>query len=667
MQKISIAIFAALAATTVATAGTYKSGRFTIDIDKQPAAVTITNASGDTIIANNLPQWGVTERDSTQNSRYSMADATGVKVKRTAIDGMFGKGEQFSVRGKYGQQTIEQTYDIYPDFIITQLAVESPDSVSLNYLAPIYTSTGYDMFDRAGNYTASIPYDNDAWVRYISSAFGSEHRESYEVRPMFNADTRSGVVIGSIDHKVWKSAINLVTTGATRVDTLEVYSGAATTLTRDVRPHGKLTGKRVESARMIIIPTDDWRDGMELFADQCALVAPKIKSLGGRPFGWNSWGKLAKDITFQKAIEVSDFIHDNIQHSFHDEDSTLYIDLDAFWDFGFKPHQHKEFVEHCRANGQRPGIYTSPFADWGNNPNAVVREAPEYKMGELYLRNNGKPIKFDGAPALDPTHPGTKAKVRAILEKVIEWGYEYIKIDCMAHGAYESDHHYDPAVTTGNQAYAQGMEFINSVIDGRMWINLSIAPLFPANYAHSRRISCDAWADIKNTEYVLNALTYGWWLDHVYHYNDADHIVYEGATDGENRARVTSSALTGVYFLGDDMSASGAAKDRVVRNTTNDELNEMARRTDSFRPIEFGVGDKAADMFVNEDDEYIYVAIFNFSPRAVTKTLPLRRIGLSESAKYSALEIWSHDEMTLSGQIVAQIPSKDVKVYRIKK
>ena len=30
----------------------------------------------------------------------------------------------------------------------------------------------------------------------------------------------------------------------------------------------------------------------------------------------------------------------------------------------------------------------------------------------------------------------------------------------------------------------------------------------------------------KSTEYLLNSVTYGWWLDQVYDYNDADHIQF---------------------------------------------------------------------------------------------------------------------------------------------
>lgn len=650
-----------------ATGKTYSHDGRQLTVDNATGAVTIV-AEGDTIIKANIPAWGldddVRRPDALKN----------VKSSSKKISDVHGDALRVTVTGEYETEKATVDYDIYPGFILTRLTVDSPakqrDNFALNYLAPVATRQPYQFTDRAGNYAVSVPYDNDAWVRYTNTPFGDEIPASYEVAALFNADTRKGLVIGSVEHDIWKSGIKTATDGNASITSLEAFGGITSELTRDKRSHGYVHGKTVKSPRIILIPTDDWRDGLELFADQCALFAPSVPSKGERPFGWNSWGKLQTKITYDKAIEVSDFIHDNLMNrGFHGADGSVVVDLDAFWDFGFKPEQHRQFVEHCRANGQKAGIYYCPFTDWGGNPDAVVGEMPEYKIGDLYIRVDGEPVKFDGAPALDPTHPATKARIKRQLEQFIDWGYEYVKIDFMAHGAYESDRHFDPTVTTGTQAFNQGMAFIDSINDNRMWINLSIAPLFPANYAHSRRISCDAWNSVKDSEYVLNALTYGWWLDHLYHNNDADHVVYENTSDGENRMRITSSAITGVYFLGDDMSKGGLddTKERIIRNTGNRELNAMARNCKSFRPVEHGTGTGAADMFTNEDDKYIYVAIFNFTERPVEKTLPLRRIGLPEATDFQAMELWSHDPATIRGAINAAIPAKDVKVYRIEK
>jgi len=104
-------------------------------------------------------------------------------------------------------------------------------------------------------------------------------------------------------------------------------------------------------------------------------------------------------------------------------------------------------------------------------------------------------------------------------------------------------------VTTGIQAYNQGMQHVLSQINGRMFISESIAPLFPYQYAHSRRIACDAQTSrIGDTEYTMNSVSYGWWLDNLYQFNDPDIMVFANGTDSnEAQSRLISGAVTGVF------------------------------------------------------------------------------------------------------------------------
>jgi len=668
IMKLKTTVILAMAAllgegSAMAMEKVIKAGEWSVSVDNSDGAVTLAK-DGRTLVAGSRATWGV------DSIRRDFSQCRNIKVSSSRNNDIFGDGTVVTVSGTDGKERVTQKFYLYPgkDYAMTDFTVSSPDVVAFNYMAPVSSATSFEAFTRPGNNILFIPYDNDAWVRYRITPFGEQAPESYEVTALLNSDTREGLVLGSVEHDVWKTGVKVAAKGARNVDSLAVYGGAWSNLTRDVRPHGCVKGKTVKSPKVMIGAFDDWRDGMETYADLCALQAPRIESRGGRPFGWNSWGKLQTKVNFDNASQVGDFIREELQEgSFLNADSTVYIGLDAFWDFGLNDSQRREFAERCHRNGQKAGIYYCPFTDWGKNPEATVGEAPQYKWKDLYLYHDGKPLTFDGAYAIDPTHPGTKARIEKQIKEFIDWGYDFVKIDFMAHGAYEGDSHYDPSVTTGVQAYNHGMAFLDSVADGKLWINLSIAPLFPANYAHSRRIGCDAWADINNTEYSLNALTYGWWLDRVYHYNDADHIVMEGVTDGENRARLTSSAITGLFLLGDDLSETGnpATKAKVKRTATNPDINEIARKCKSFRPVETGKGDRAADMFYYNTGDELYLAVFNFSDRSQRKTMPLHRIGLSNGSEYQATELWSHDPVTLRGTLDTEVPAKDVKVFRI--
>lgn len=288
--------------------------------------------------------------------------------------------------------------------------------------------------------------------------------------------------------------------------------------------------------------------------------------------------------------------------------------------------------------------------------------APEYKYRDIYLYANGKPQELDGAYAIDPTHPAVEAMMKKTSSLFHRTGFEYVKMDFMTHGAMEADKWYLPEVTTGIQGYNYGMQLLDKYF-GDMYINLSISPVFPAQYAQSRRIACDAWNKIKDTEYTLNALSYGWWQKYIYQFNDADHIVLRDATDGENRARITSGVITGIYIGGDDFSAAGGkdGKDKALKYLTNPDINALATG-EVFRPVE-GNGAQSEQIFVRkEKDGTFHCALFNYSEQEQTVTLSLDRIGLEQTRSYQVKELWSGSRTTAKNKIEVTIPAKDVKV-----
>ena len=377
-------------------------------------------------------------------------------------------------------------------------------------------------------------------------------------------------------------------------------------------------------------------------------------------------GALQFNLTYEKAMEVSDYFKENLQNNhFVNPDQTVYIGLDSGWDC-MNEEQLKSFIEKCKSNGQIGGIYWTPFTDWARDPERTVDAAPEYKYKDIYLYANGKPQELDGAYAVDPTHPAVEAMMKKISGLFHRAGFEYVKMDFMTHGAMEADKWYNPEITTGIQGYNYGMKLLNQYF-GDMYINLSISPVFPAQYAQSRRIACDAWNQIKDTEYTLNALSYGWWQKYIYQYNDADHIVLRDATDGENRARITSGVITGIYITGDDFSAGGGkdGKEKSQKYLTNAAVNAVATG-EVFRPVE-GNGEKSEHIFVRKTpDGRFHCAVFNYSNQEQTTVLSLERIGLDKARNYQVKELWSGNETSATGQLEVTVPSKDVQLLEFK-
>ncbi|HEU4555427.1 MAG TPA: alpha-galactosidase [Chitinophaga sp.] len=583
------------------------------------------------------------------------------------LNDAFGKGSLAHVTYRDEKlPTLVQSFYQYPgkDYLLTEFTLEAPSgSIASNYMAPVNLEDMTQMLGNGNNRALFIPFDNDKWIRFQSHPLDFTTLTSYETTAVFNGDTRKGLVVGSVEHSFWKSAVIMSKAANGNAYTLTCYGGAADSTTRDLLPHGALEGHIIKSPKVMLGVFSDWRTGMEAYGAANAVIAPRRPWKKAMPVGWNSWGVLQFKISYEKALEVSDFFHENLQpHHFANRDGEVVIGLDSGWD-RFTEEQLKDFVRHCKANGQMAGIYWTPFTDWGKHPDAVIKEAPQYKFKDVYLYAHGKPQELDGAYAIDPTHPAIEQRMQKVAALFRRCGFQYVKVDFMAHGAINADKWYNPKIKSGIAAYNYGMQLLDKYF-GDMYINLSIAPIFPAQYAQSRRIACDAWNKIKDTEYTLNAVSYGWWITHIYQFNDADHVVLQKASEGENRARVTSAVITGLFISGDDFSKNGSeeGKAKAKEFLTNAEVNAAAMGR-SFRPVE-GTGERSEDQFTLTDAQgNTYYAVFNYTANSRSMQLPLERLGLKPGRHYRVRDLWSHTDIDAAQAI--GIPAKDVRFLKI--
>ena len=660
-----IIILLCLAITAHAFAADYSVGKWRLNLSSANGVANLYK-DGTLVLSHNK---SIFKLDGTQ---LDLTELEMVSVTEEAVSDGFGTGKRVDVVAKVND-TVSLTHSYYlyegVDYMLTKLVLKSSaGDIRSNYMSPVATTGAVTLLSEGDNRQLFVPFDNDEWIRYKSNAFGST-TNSYEVGALYSADTHEGLVMGSIEHTQWKSIIISTTEGTTSIKSLTAAAGASDWCTRDILHHGAVKGTTVASPLFMVGLFDDWREGMETFGNLCVVMAPKMPWDGGKPFVWNSWGVLQTSVSYMNASQSALFIADSLMSRGYQNNGTMYMDLDSYWD-NLTGSDLRRFTHFCSQHGQKAGIYWTPFVDWANNPERIVEGTTDVKYKDIWLYADGKPIKRTGATACDPTHPGTKARMVHFINNFHYWGYEFLKLDFMDHGILEADSWYDKNVTTGVEAYCQGMAYLDSLVDGKMYLNLSIAPLFPAQFAHGRRIACDAYGSIGNSEYTLNSTTYGWWLDHVYHFNDPDNIVFKGYDLKTNRVRLASALVTGMLCLGDDYSKSGdeSAKERAKQLIENPRLLQMARETKSFRPLNTkATGDKATDRYYTIVADTCFVALFNFGGRKTKMQVNFSDLGISTTDSMVVEELFLGSAVYAKEFAQELVPAQDCHILKIYK
>ncbi|WP_347398435.1 alpha-galactosidase [Paenibacillus amylolyticus] len=581
---------------------------------------------------------------------------------------------------------LEQHFYIYESspVVLVQTAIVGDEELKANRMAVIQSKT-ISIGGESGQDEPSIlrvPFDNDKWVRYTVVKPPLDV-ESYEVTALFAPDSRMGIVMGSLTHKVWKTGIRMQSEQSGHIEGLDLYGGAVSELTRDSQPHGYVKGTRVESPLVFVGFYEDYREGLEAYGQANTWIEAQLPWEGGVPVGWNSWSAAMSDLDYDLYTATSDFLKNEVQPLGFENEETLYINFDAFWD-NFTPEEMKNALDRVQQNGHRAGTYWTPFAFWGGPDQfgqAVEGTNGKYTYADILLRDSEGEIlpDVDGGLAIDPTHPGNLQRIDWFTNKFISEGFEYIKLDFLAHGSLEGQHH-NSDITTGIAAYHYGMSYLQhklspEVIGRSFFINLSIAPLFPYAFAHSRRISCDVFGTLADTEYLLNSLTHGWWMSNtLYRYNDPDHSVLyksfnqEATGWHEGRSRLTASVIAGtVLLLGDDFRKEEAAE-RAKEWLGNKEILNVARMGKTFRPVESDFGKLSSDVFVLEspEEKSSYLAVFNFdSAQAAEKSISLERAGLNANALYNVQDLWEGSQGETSGELIVSLEPAESKIFRL--
>jgi hypothetical protein len=654
-----------------------------------PTSKTVTMSSGQNLVTYDLgtglasfTNGGAAKISNFYSQAYSgstLYQSTSSSYTRVSTNGANGETD-ITLTATDGSPTMIQRFIMASNHFTVQVELDGASAGSNEMSPMVVNQTGaVDLGSYADPRFLVVPYDNNAYYNYNAETSNGVSDTSYEVGAFYDNTSRNGLVIGSVTHDTWKTGIEF-TGNANKLDFLWAYGGANST--EDQLPHSAVTGAKILSPVVMVGYYSDWRDGMEDFANTNAQYAPMLAWTGPAPMGWNSWGKIQNNLSYTNATAVEDYFHTQLPN--YNNNGTVYINLDNYWT-NLTDAQLQSFVTHAHSQGQKAGVYWTPFIIWNwTDLTTAVDGAPTYTFGDIVMKNaDGTTMgAVDSAWGADPTHPGTQQRIDYYINKFKTMGFDYLKLDFLIHGALEGGSKngtfYDTTVQTGTQAYSQAMKRVYTDVGTSMLIDESIAPIFPYQYAHTRRVAGDTYGSIEDTKREMASDSYGWWMaGRIYNWNDPDEMLLEGTetpsgsstavpfTANENKSRVTSGAVAGFMLNGDDVTDSGAPP-LVQKWLTNSSINGLPALGLNFRPVDGNTGTSPVNVLVAQKGGVYYLAVFNYDiANPSNQTIDLGHAGLNSSVKYTVTDLWTGTSSSATGSLSVSLGAAESTILQL--
>lgn len=274
--------------------------------------------------------------------------------------------------------------------------------------------------------------------------------------------------------------------------------------------------------------------------------------------GWNSWYELWDTVSAADVRANAALAKTILEPRLDAEDLPLRIVVDDGWQQAWGewlpndkfPEGLDGLATDLSADGFLMGVWLAPLLVSAES--TLVADHPEwFVQGASYVHGKNGEMRI-----LDPTHPEAAAHLTSVIQQIVGWGYDLLKIDFLFAGTFEGTRFED---VTGLEAYHRALEIIRNAAPNA--IILAVGAPGPPSFPH-----VDAWR--VGPDIALEAMDARWpaipeqartlaarwmWCQHVT-LCDADPPLLRVLERNEVEAGVWVAALGGgALFLSDDL------------------------------------------------------------------------------------------------------------------
>jgi hypothetical protein len=449
-------------------------------------------------------------------------------------------------------------------------------------------------------------------------------------------------------------------------------------------------GASLSAERALLGVSSDYHDQLETYG---ALVRQIHTARVAAPplLGWWSWTAYYFGLNDRAALTNAEWQAQHLlplgYNVFHIDEGYQFARGEyatpnaTLFPQGLTPLEYK-----VRGLGLTPGIWTAPFE--------VSQRSWVFEHHSDWLVKNAKgaPIKAgwvlegkDQLYVLDVTNPDAADYLRQTYTTLVhEWGIHYIKLDFMDDSAVEG-FYYRPH-TTAMEAQRIGLGIIRQAVGDDVYLDKDGSVMLnPVGLVDYGRLSQDTGHTFDATREAAPGIAARYYMNRNYFVADPDafavstqtiadqswHESRKPSTIEEARAAIALAAVTaGMFEVGDNLPTLEKEPERLAL-LENRDLLDMLQLGRSSKPtdlMEYRAEDvQPTTFFLKESPRQSILTVFNWTGKAVERTIPLADLGIAAGGRYDVADVLEGAAASgpQQGVIRLTIPAESVRMLKI--